>query len=396
MLPACKSSAKFGRLAPSTCDVRTPPSKVRSSRHPIHVRHPGSSSMADPRESARGAGTSVDPVQLPAPARRARHRVDRVEPGDRARPRRTSRAPRRHEHRPSDRRVSRRARRRSASPAMRIPHRLTGRRRPGVRVARSGRRRRRRRAVGSMSCTRGRSPPAARSRRPRPRGIPARPGGAEHPHRARVRRRGRRARTARPRAAARRIARRSTPRRLREEEREWVVGDRAAHAIGCGRTNVPRSRVRSRPRAAAPVRLPARSRRLQARIAASRPFTAVFLGRGEPRKGLHYALRAWLASSASEHGRFVVYGSFVPGYRESLADHARAPERRARGLHRRRHGRARRGRCARAAEPRGGQCPRDLRGAGGRVRAARLDRGRAPCSNTACRASCTNRVTSRR
>ncbi|GGE98738.1 glycosyltransferase [Mycetocola zhadangensis] len=50
----------------------------------------------------------------------------------------------------------------------------------------------------------------------------------------------------------------------------------------------------------------------------ARPFTAVFLGRCEPRKGLHYALDAWLASKASETGRFLIYGNFVPGYRELL------------------------------------------------------------------------------
>lgn len=49
-----------------------------------------------------------------------------------------------------------------------------------------------------------------------------------------------------------------------------------------------------------------------------RPFTAIFVGRCEPRKGLHYALRAWLDSSASEGGRFVICGSFEPGYREVL------------------------------------------------------------------------------
>ena len=50
----------------------------------------------------------------------------------------------------------------------------------------------------------------------------------------------------------------------------------------------------------------------------ARPFTAVFLGRCEPRKGLHYALDAWLASKASETGRFLIYGNFVAGYRELL------------------------------------------------------------------------------
>ncbi|WP_127792795.1 glycosyltransferase family 4 protein [Agromyces sp. LHK192] len=49
-----------------------------------------------------------------------------------------------------------------------------------------------------------------------------------------------------------------------------------------------------------------------------RPFTAVFLGRGEPRKGLHHALRAWLSSSACDGGRFLIHGSLVPAYRESL------------------------------------------------------------------------------
>ena len=55
------------------------------------------------------------------------------------------------------------------------------------------------------------------------------------------------------------------------------------------------------------------------------PLTAVFVGRGEPRKGLHYALEAWLASTASRDGRLLICGDFVPGYRERLQpmlDHA--------------------------------------------------------------------------
>jgi glycosyltransferase involved in cell wall biosynthesis len=51
-----------------------------------------------------------------------------------------------------------------------------------------------------------------------------------------------------------------------------------------------------------------------------RPFTAIFVGRCEPRKGLHYALRAWRDSGASENGRFVVCGAFEPTYREAIAD----------------------------------------------------------------------------
>jgi glycosyltransferase involved in cell wall biosynthesis len=49
-----------------------------------------------------------------------------------------------------------------------------------------------------------------------------------------------------------------------------------------------------------------------------RPFTVLFTGRGEPRKGLHHALRAWLDSGLAETGRFVVAGRIDPGYREVL------------------------------------------------------------------------------
>jgi glycosyltransferase involved in cell wall biosynthesis len=38
-----------------------------------------------------------------------------------------------------------------------------------------------------------------------------------------------------------------------------------------------------------------------------------------PRKGLHYALDAWLKSGASDNGEFLVVGEFVPGYAEMLA-----------------------------------------------------------------------------
>jgi glycosyltransferase involved in cell wall biosynthesis len=48
--------------------------------------------------------------------------------------------------------------------------------------------------------------------------------------------------------------------------------------------------------------------------------TALFMGRCEPRKGLHHALRAWIDSGAAEQGRFVVCGTFFPGYREVLGD----------------------------------------------------------------------------
>jgi D-inositol-3-phosphate glycosyltransferase len=52
---------------------------------------------------------------------------------------------------------------------------------------------------------------------------------------------------------------------------------------------------------------------------AARPLTVLFAGRCEPRKGLHYALEAWLASGAAEGGTFLICGDFVPGYREAVA-----------------------------------------------------------------------------
>lgn len=52
---------------------------------------------------------------------------------------------------------------------------------------------------------------------------------------------------------------------------------------------------------------------------ASRPFTALFVGRCEPNKGLHHALRAWIDSGVADRGRFVICGSFFPAYRRRLA-----------------------------------------------------------------------------
>lgn len=52
---------------------------------------------------------------------------------------------------------------------------------------------------------------------------------------------------------------------------------------------------------------------------------AVFVGRCEPRKGLHYALEAWLESGAAERGTFTICGNFYPGYREVLEPKLRHP-----------------------------------------------------------------------
>ena len=46
---------------------------------------------------------------------------------------------------------------------------------------------------------------------------------------------------------------------------------------------------------------------------------ALFVGVCAVRKGLHFALQAWLASPASARGRFRIAGEFLPGYREKLA-----------------------------------------------------------------------------
>ena len=56
-----------------------------------------------------------------------------------------------------------------------------------------------------------------------------------------------------------------------------------------------------------------------------RPFTAVFVGRGEPAKGLHFALDAWLRSSASRDGRFLILGRLLPAYERALADRLADP-----------------------------------------------------------------------
>ena len=56
------------------------------------------------------------------------------------------------------------------------------------------------------------------------------------------------------------------------------------------------------------------------RSRAARPgLTFLFAGGCAPRKGLHFALEAWLQSSAHTHGTFLIVGEFIPGYAELLA-----------------------------------------------------------------------------
>lgn len=50
-----------------------------------------------------------------------------------------------------------------------------------------------------------------------------------------------------------------------------------------------------------------------------KPLRACFVGLGEPRKGLHHALRAWAESGVAETGRLVVCGNILPDYRRKLS-----------------------------------------------------------------------------
>ena len=49
-----------------------------------------------------------------------------------------------------------------------------------------------------------------------------------------------------------------------------------------------------------------------------RGLVMLYVGSCEPRKGLHYALRAWLESGAQHRGKFLVCGAFIPNYAEKL------------------------------------------------------------------------------
>ena len=56
-----------------------------------------------------------------------------------------------------------------------------------------------------------------------------------------------------------------------------------------------------------------------------RGLVMLFVGGCAPRKGLHYALEAWLQSPAHRDGTFLIAGAFVPGYAESLASRLSHP-----------------------------------------------------------------------
>lgn len=50
-----------------------------------------------------------------------------------------------------------------------------------------------------------------------------------------------------------------------------------------------------------------------------RGLTMLFVGVCAVRKGVHYALEAWLKSPASKDGKFLIAGEFLPAYQEKLA-----------------------------------------------------------------------------
>ena len=50
-----------------------------------------------------------------------------------------------------------------------------------------------------------------------------------------------------------------------------------------------------------------------------RGLTMLFVGVCAVRKGIHYALEAWLRSSASQRGTFLIAGDFLPAYAKKLA-----------------------------------------------------------------------------
>lgn len=112
----------------------------------------------------------------------------------------------------------------------------------------------------------------------------------------------------------------SRPERLRIEEEEYESAD----ILACPSDFVAESFLA---RGVDPVKIgrhqygydPAKFTPAPFERPTDRPFTMLFVGQCEPRKGLHYALEAWHLAGAPAHGRFVICGAYVPGYREVLS-----------------------------------------------------------------------------
>jgi glycosyltransferase involved in cell wall biosynthesis len=114
---------------------------------------------------------------------------------------------------------------------------------------------------------------------------------------------------------------RPDPRRLRLEDREYAEADLllvpSEHVEGTFLDQgISASRLRRHHYGFDPSRFHARGRTEMP----GRPFTAVFVGSAEPRKGLHYALQAWGHVDLPPGAQLLIAGGFVPGYRERIAD----------------------------------------------------------------------------
>ena len=288
MLHGCKDWATF---AGPGCARRERSHRVVSeSPHRLRWR----------QASSWGRWRSGGPVQLPVCARLARHRLDRMEPGQRTGACRSRRPHRRRVGREADRRCGIRAHHADRA-RRRVPHRVVGRYRAmrihdAVTAGLVGR------LLGGNADDVVHAWPLASARTLRAAAAARHPGcarGAQHPHGACVRGRGARVRGARPRAASRREPHHE--RTTTGDRRERVRGRAgAARAERGGRRLVPGSRVRRRQAVASPLRL--HGGRAPGPRQRGRPFTAVFLGRGSPRKGLHTALRGMDGIDRGRHG----------------------------------------------------------------------------------------------
>jgi glycosyltransferase involved in cell wall biosynthesis len=119
---------------------------------------------------------------------------------------------------------------------------------------------------------------------------------------------------------------RPDPRRLRLEDKEYAAADvLLVPSDHVARTfldrGVPESRLRRHQYGFDPSRFHALGRS----DPSARPFTAVFVGSAEPRKGLHYALEAWGRVKPPPGSQLLVAGEFVGGYRERLGDRLTLP-----------------------------------------------------------------------
>jgi glycosyltransferase involved in cell wall biosynthesis len=121
------------------------------------------------------------------------------------------------------------------------------------------------------------------------------------------------------------------PKRLAIEEREWatatallVPSDAVASSFlerGFDEARLRRHRYGCTP--SAPI---------VRRSDPGRGLTAVFLGRVEPRKGVHHALDAWIASQASADGRLLIFGAIDDDYHAMIADRLAHPGVELRGI----------------------------------------------------------------